>query len=341
MKRLLVIWALLLSILTFPAAPTQAADNCGVGGQLPATFDYMNAPADPTSTTAFAGAKKLGELRVSNDTTWASFYVSPFTGEGLFPGEIETYFFYWSSDSGKSWNCTRAYASGTTVTLQPNTDYVGIVVAQARTGKGISTITKFSTKKIIKKICATGKVALSVNFNSPLKQYDVRLSYKDLTNEEKSLEYILEVSTDNWKTKAVFKDPISLYIAYRSIKPLKEGAPHQFRLVPDASKIYVVPSRLVSSYTTSGCSALEASASAVDNRTECEKNPGLDKCQYTVVPGENSESTVTPSPTPEASSSVKPAPLQTRITITCVKGKLTKMVTAVKPKCPAGYKVKK
>ena len=27
--------------------------------------------------------------------------------------------------------------------------------------------------------------------------------------------------------------------------------------------------------------------------------------------------------------------------ITCVKGKLTKKVTAVKPKCPKGYKVKK
>ena len=33
--------------------------------------------------------------------------------------------------------------------------------------------------------------------------------------------------------------------------------------------------------------------------------------------------------------------LNTRTTITCVKGKLTKKVTAVKPKCPAGYKVKK
>jgi hypothetical protein len=29
-----------------------------------------------------------------------------------------------------------------------------------------------------------------------------------------------------------------------------------------------------------------------------------------------------------------------RTTITCVKGKLTKKVTAVKPKCPAGYKKK-
>ena len=30
-----------------------------------------------------------------------------------------------------------------------------------------------------------------------------------------------------------------------------------------------------------------------------------------------------------------------KTTITCVKGKLTKKVTSVKPKCPAGYKVKK
>jgi hypothetical protein len=30
-----------------------------------------------------------------------------------------------------------------------------------------------------------------------------------------------------------------------------------------------------------------------------------------------------------------------KITITCVKGKLTKKVTAAKPSCPAGYKVKK
>ncbi len=30
-----------------------------------------------------------------------------------------------------------------------------------------------------------------------------------------------------------------------------------------------------------------------------------------------------------------------KVTITCVKGKITKKVTAVKPKCPTGYKVKK
>jgi hypothetical protein len=30
-----------------------------------------------------------------------------------------------------------------------------------------------------------------------------------------------------------------------------------------------------------------------------------------------------------------------KTTITCIKGKLTKKVTAVKPKCPTGYKLKK
>jgi hypothetical protein len=33
--------------------------------------------------------------------------------------------------------------------------------------------------------------------------------------------------------------------------------------------------------------------------------------------------------------------LKTRTTITCIKGKLTKKVTAVKPKCPSGYKLRK
>ena len=35
------------------------------------------------------------------------------------------------------------------------------------------------------------------------------------------------------------------------------------------------------------------------------------------------------------------AAAQKKTTIICVKGKLTKKVSAVKPKCPTGYKVKK
>jgi hypothetical protein len=53
---------------------------------------------------------------------------------------------------------------------------------------------------------------------------------------------------------------------------------------------------------------------------------------------------VTPSPTPAAGddliSQKVSAPVAKKSTITCVKGKVTKKVSAVAPKCPAGYKKK-
>ena len=53
----------------------------------------------------------------------------------------------------------------------------------------------------------------------------------------------------------------------------------------------------------------------------------------------------TPEPTPTPVEVAAPAPIlkpvaAKKMTITCVKGKTTKKVTAVKPKCPAGYKKK-
>jgi len=53
------------------------------------------------------------------------------------------------------------------------------------------------------------------------------------------------------------------------------------------------------------------------------------------------EPVVTPSPTatPSPSASAKPVTPK-KITITCVKGKTTKKVTAIKPTCPTGYKKK-
>ena len=42
----------------------------------------------------------------------------------------------------------------------------------------------------------------------------------------------------------------------------------------------------------------------------------------------------------EAEAKAKVAPEKKKTTITCVKGKLTKKITAAKPKCPAGYKKK-
>ena len=56
--------------------------------------------------------------------------------------------------------------------------------------------------------------------------------------------------------------------------------------------------------------------------------------------------TATPTPTPSATLAPTPTPSATKaavvkkITITCVKGKLIKKVTAIKPTCPSGYKRK-
>jgi hypothetical protein len=47
----------------------------------------------------------------------------------------------------------------------------------------------------------------------------------------------------------------------------------------------------------------------------------------------------TPSPIATATPAAKPAAAK-KTTITCVKGKTSKKVTAVKPVCPSGYKKK-
>ena len=49
---------------------------------------------------------------------------------------------------------------------------------------------------------------------------------------------------------------------------------------------------------------------------------------------------MTPSPSPTPSPSASAKPVTKAVTITCIKGKTSKKVTAAKPKCPAGYKKK-
>jgi hypothetical protein len=51
---------------------------------------------------------------------------------------------------------------------------------------------------------------------------------------------------------------------------------------------------------------------------------------------QEAEAVTTPTPTPSASAK----PVAKAVTITCIKGKTSKKVTAVKPKCPAGFKKK-
>ena len=57
----------------------------------------------------------------------------------------------------------------------------------------------------------------------------------------------------------------------------------------------------------------------------------------TPTPTPTAIATTTPTPAPTV---IAPAPVTKRTTITCVKGKKTKKVSGVKPKCPKGYKKK-
>ena len=52
------------------------------------------------------------------------------------------------------------------------------------------------------------------------------------------------------------------------------------------------------------------------------------------------EVVVTPTPTPTPTPTASAKPVIKKVTITCIKGKTSKKVTAVKPKCPTGYKKK-
>jgi hypothetical protein len=68
------------------------------------------------------------------------------------------------------------------------------------------------------------------------------------------------------------------------------------------------------------------------------KNFGFSAPVITAKFSQEAEVVVTPTPTPTPSASTK-APVKA-VTITCIKGKMVKKVTAAKPKCPTGYKKK-
>lgn len=60
--------------------------------------------------------------------------------------------------------------------------------------------------------------------------------------------------------------------------------------------------------------------------------------QESAVPAPSASASASASPTPSPSASAKPVVMKKKTSITCIKGKTTKKVTAVKPKCPTGYK---
>jgi uncharacterized membrane-anchored protein YhcB (DUF1043 family) len=99
-------------------------------------------------------------------------------------------------------------------------------------------------------------------------------------------------------------------------------------------------------------SVYEATVNSSKSFKESERNieANLVKFGLTLIkqsPTPSPSQLTQPTPTPSPSQSAKPAVVTSKkptppkkTTINCVKGKVTKKVTAVKPKCPTGYKKK-
>lgn len=334
MKRshsLILVLALLVGF-TSPVSASADTDNCNVG-TVPPSFSYLNPPEDPTKVAP--GTVLLGKL--------TAFAATPDFGVFTLETKLEdknslpTYFFFYSNNAGKTWFCERSYSTMATTELKPNQDYVAIVVASSQGMRGISTVAKFSTKPQAVRLCAPRGAQFRVTYSDSL-GFQIELK-RSLTSSDfdTMLKYKVEVSIDGWKTKGTYRNLLN-YGSRMFVKPLNQTATHEFRLIPALDELNNSPTRqpLVSRYVATGCEEFKASVIAKDTRTECERNPYSEKCQITFTPGENAESSAQESPQPTAKPNVA-----TNKIITCVKGKTIKKVTAAKPKCPKGYKVKK
>jgi hypothetical protein len=69
-------------------------------------------------------------------------------------------------------------------------------------------------------------------------------------------------------------------------------------------------------------------------------NFGFSAPTVSVKLSQEAEVVVAPTPTPTPTPTASNKPVIKKVTITCIKGKTSKKVTAVKPKCPAGFKKK-
>lgn len=102
----------------------------------------------------------------------------------------------------------------------------------------------------------------------------------------------------------------------------------------DLSK--AVSATVAATYPELGISELVTTTSKVDGKFFQVSAAGFHYSAPIIKVKVAQEKVATPNPSPSAT--IKPVPIQK--TITCVKGKVTKKVKAVAPKCPAGYKKK-
>ena len=160
------------------------------------------------------------------------------------------------------------------------------------------------------------------------------------------------------KNFTLFRDETTFILAIENeignmlgIPDVANGAKESLVTVYNTSKFKVYGQSKLNDYDAAIVRQLYGESTCVSkyNADARSKNLAADKVagqQYLaklVTPTPVPVATATPTPTPTPVATPAPTPTKAVVkatTITCIKGKTTKKVTAINPKCPSGYKKK-
>lgn len=331
----------LIVLVNFSVLPAQAAEltTCGSGSQA----NRLDPPLNPTGelgegmsfgTTSITGFKPSKFDKTTGYATWDKW-------ESKAVGGLETYYLYASSDGGVTWSCARSYALSAKVGgLVPNLEIQMIVLAQKGDTWGKSEVKIVAPINPSSKICPPQTYDFNIVYNEVLKGYFLVMyphrtsidpeseNFAGKDQRAQSIKYTFEATIDNWKSKVIGKDSSgnkSFFLGQGIwIKPLDPKKPHTFRAIPTSSELDPVD--------TSGCAPFTKTLLPKALKADpCAASVLSPDCKQEVVVGENAGDEGQP----------QPATATTVKSIKCQKGKLSKRVKGVNPKCPPGYKLKK
>ena len=335
MKRALFVVFVMCSVLL--SVPAANAAGCSGGGVSTRLDPPLNPNGELANGMSFGTTPLTGVFGSKFNAT--TVYASWDRWNPGNVGAIETYFLYASSDGGATWSCTRSLALSAQISgVASGVEILVIVLASKGDTWAKSQLVKVPPVNPPTVLCPLKTYEFKIEYVEGLKAFTLVMTQGNTSGDSSSpnyspdwqrasyLRYIFEATTDNWKTKVVGKNSVGSKDFGLGdmvfIRPLDSKKLHTFRSIPVRSS--------TESISTTGCppftKSLLPKAQKVDPCSISVLDPN---CKQEVVVGENAGNDSQVQPTMEKKS-----------TITCVKGKLTKKVTAIKPLCPAGYKKK-
>ena len=343
MRSIFSVFSLTLIILWGTSCPNANAVNltqCGAPGPT-IRLDPVENPAEHENSGRQIAPEPIPDVSASqvglNGVTvrW---------GRWLPESESLTFYYvYLSSNGGASWRCfSTAGSVFTKGALEENVTYRIALIARSGDTWSRAFVKDIKLGPLQKEqVCPPTRLALlplewriqKSAYNKMLNQYSIFLSDKTLGDEDATrvameedlaerekfptlyllrnqLEYRIEYSIDNWRTKVIYREGTrTSFAAPKSItfKALSKKVPTKVRAIPDASKItpqlifdpealtthptpgYVEkPPTKGPGYTSVGCQNLELTVQPRETKGNlCLLNPNLTQCEPELVPAEN------------------------------------------------------